>query len=137
MSIDKRIESVLRRFDEQLITDHDGEQGGQVAFDDLVEYLNYCPQYIEVLEKLLPLLNKTCPGGTKRAINLMTTKPEDACFIGYEDFSVDECLVIQLTLPQREEVEDFDPAITAIEDLIENFANTQEDFNGVIAVEIR
>ncbi len=138
MDIDKRIDSVINRFDDRIYSDQDDTIGGNHAFEEIVSFLNYCPQNIAMLERLFPALTKECPLGTKRTLkliadtNLYSPAPDNVYFVGDEEYAGGDWLVIDLTLPESATDEDINTVAT----FVETFSHSQGDFGGVIAVEI-
>lgn len=150
--LDKRIDSLLNRLDRLVLSDRNGKAEGEVAFDAIVNYLNYVPQHIDILHNLLPLLTKTCPAGTKRTLQLVT---EDCLYldkvsenasihiIGIEGLSDEESLEIKLELPKAKKDEDpseqaaaRDAIVAQLATVIEEFSEKHTEFNGSIVVEI-
>lgn len=131
--IDKQISTLLGRFDNLVYTDFERKDEGDEAFEKLVDFLNYYPQNINILEKLFPALTKACPSGTKRTLKLTLISKTlyDAVTVGNDQYLDIEVLVIDLTLPESETEYD----TSSLSALVEKFAKTQGDFGGVFLVQ--
>lgn len=143
-NIDKQIGTLLNRFDKLSYTDNDCMEEGKAAFDEIVDFLNYYPSNIAMLEKLFPALTKWCPAGTRRGlIQEANCSPDDPArlYVGNEAYINNELLIVELVLPPRptETVEQL-AAYLAEKDAIAKqfvaFSEKQGEFGGVIAIEI-
>jgi len=149
--IDKRIDSLINRFDNVLFSDEQGEEGGDFAFDEAVNFLIQYPQYLFVLEKLYPQLTHSCPNGTRRTLRIdevdsLYDSDSDSCgYIGNEEFADRPRLSIALALPaqnatseptleEEKEAEQERPEVTTLKNFVATFAKSQQKFNGYITV---
>lgn len=127
--VDRSIHAVLTRFSKVTFSDNAGQEEGPFAWEQLEDFLNYCPQDIPVLEKLLKFAKDNCAPGKQPTLELIKDTesyqldPKIGCYIGNEDFATDGLLVVRLA------------GAYGAEAALEEFAKKYADLNGVIAVE--